>query len=151
MKQAGKISTAFGRGGIGALVGALVGGCGAALLALFIAGSGALHWYRAQPPDWYIVTGFCAIVYVAVVVCIVAVICAVICWLDWHPRCFPVSGWQTKNNRLMRYRHQLAHPDKHHSLHSIRQRAVLVGWSHWISIRREWLCTKSRELCTSPA
>jgi len=80
-KTPGKISTAFGRGGIGALIGIIVGGCAAALLALFIAGSGALHWYKAQPPDWYIVTGFCAIVYVLVVVCIVAVIGAVVCGL----------------------------------------------------------------------
>jgi uncharacterized protein involved in cysteine biosynthesis len=80
-KPPGKTFTAFGMGGVGALGGMIIGGCGAALLALFMAGSGALDWYRAQPPDWYIVTGFCAMVYVLVVVCLVAVIGALVCGL----------------------------------------------------------------------
>lgn len=80
-KPPGKTFTAFGIGGVGALIGMIAGGCGAALLALFMAGSGALHWYKAQPPDWYIVTGFCAMVYVLVVVFVVAVIGAAVCGL----------------------------------------------------------------------
>lgn len=77
----GKLSTAFGRGGVGALIGAVIGGGGGMLLALFTAGTGALGWYKAQPADWWIVSGFCAIVFVLIAVFIVAAVGAVVCGL----------------------------------------------------------------------
>ena len=80
-KTPGKVSTATGRFGVGALIGALVGGGIGVLVALFTAGSGALHWYKAQPPEWYIVTGVCAIVFALLAVLIIAVIGVLACGL----------------------------------------------------------------------
>ena len=80
-KTPGKALTVTGLGGLGAVIGGVVGGCGGVLIALFWAGSGALNWYRAQPPDWSVVTGFCAIIFVLVAVLIIAVIGALVCGL----------------------------------------------------------------------
>src|SRR2546423_253727 len=80
-KAPGKILTATGRGGVGALIGAVVGGCGGVLLALFTASAGALNWYRDQLADWYIVTGFCALVFALFAVLIIALLGALVCGL----------------------------------------------------------------------
>ena len=79
MNNTGKALTATGMGGASALIGIAVGGCVGALLALFTAGTGALHWYKAQPPDWSIITAPCAIVFALVAILIIAAIGALIC------------------------------------------------------------------------
>ena len=72
------ILAATGLGGLGTLIGAIVGACGAGLLAALIVGMSAMNWYKAQPPDWYVITGFCAIAFVLIVAAIAALIGAVV-------------------------------------------------------------------------